>query len=92
MSQEEYTELNALLDAVAVQDVHLGRVLSAIVAHLPGYSDAEQAIADKAKAEAEQAAKEQEATSAAPEPAPEAAPAQEAVPEAPVESEQANAS
>lgn len=57
MQQEEYTDLRARIDAVAVQDVHLGRALYAMAAYLPGYSDAEQARLDadaQARAEAEQ--------------------------------------
>lgn len=81
MTQEEYIGLKAQVDAVAVQDVHLGRVLSAIVAHLPGYSEAAQAKADADAAAAQEAAKAAEAEAQA---TPEAFPA-------PVESEQANA-
>ena len=61
MTQDEYNELRAHVDVVTTQDVHLGRVLALMASHLPGYSDAAQA-----KAEAEQAAKEQEAASTVP--------------------------
>lgn len=78
MSQEEYTELNALLDAVAQQDVHLGRVLSAIVSHLPGYSEAAAAKAEADAAAAKEAAAQAEAEAAPVEAVqPEAVPSEE---------------
>ena len=77
MSQEEFDELNAALGAVAQQDVHLGRALYAIVAHLPGYNDAAQAKAD---AEAQARAEAEAEAAKAEEPAPEPAPAEQPVP------------
>lgn len=102
MNQEEYTELASRIDAVATQDVHLGRVLFLMASHLPGYSDAAQAKADadaqaRAEAEQERLQAEQEppvegqpaeATPEQPaeEPAPVEAPAEQPAPEAPAES------
>ena len=34
MTQDELSELNAQVEAVSVQDVHLGRVLKGFLAHL----------------------------------------------------------
>ncbi len=34
MTQDELSELKAQVDAVAVQDVHLGRVLNGFLAHM----------------------------------------------------------
>lgn len=72
MSLEEYTELKSRLDAVTVQDVHLGRALFLMASYLPGYSDAEQAKAEadaQARAEAEaEAAKAAEPAQPAGEP------------------------
>lgn len=82
MNQEEYTELASRIDAVATQDVHLGRVLALMASYLPGYSDAAQAKADadaQARAEAAKAAEP-----APEEPAPAEAPAEQ--PAAPKES------
>lgn len=74
MSQEEFAELNAQINAVAVQDVHLGRVLSALASHLPGYSEAAQAKADADSAAAQASADEQTKAAELPPEAPFAAP------------------
>lgn len=66
MSQEEFAELNAQINAVAVQDVHLGRVLSALASHLPGYSDAAKTKADADAAAADEQTKAAESAPEAP--------------------------
>ena len=67
MSQDELNELKAMVGEVAMQDVHLGRVLTMIVVHLAAAHglDATAAPVEAAPVEAPTEA------------APEAAPAQE---------------
>ncbi len=58
MQPDEFAELRAQVAVIAQQDVHLGRVLNAMLLHLGHAHDLDPTVEDaKAKAEAKQAAR-----------------------------------